>query len=349
MAAHRVRISDFLFLEVGQEMPNQQRLEEGTYPVVGAKGIEGWCDRALVSGPGIVIGRTGTHFRKNMKWIESDFWPKKNIYYVRSLPGINLRWIYHLMRMVGIDRLGRHTRDEEGRLTHNTEHKLLNAKIAVPSEPEQKRIAALLDLAAGVYSDCLSSGNKMHDTIRTLYPRMFGDLFLNPRGWPERRLEELFVIERIQEARTKRLKSHIGKKVNDKIDPTVVEKGNLLLSSVVSRFNKICLTIAERDYTPIHCETYLFKAKGSLSVICLYGMLLSAHRELPGYLLTGFTRIGHNKLASFKVPVPPAAELNKYEEQIKNILEIRENQRRVYQLSRQLYDSLNAKYYLVTY
>jgi type I restriction enzyme S subunit len=64
------------------------------YPVVGSNGVIGYHSRALVRGPGIVIGRKGTIGA--VTWIDSDFWPIDTTYYVKTTSSdVDLKWIFY--------------------------------------------------------------------------------------------------------------------------------------------------------------------------------------------------------------------------------------------------------------
>jgi type I restriction enzyme S subunit len=53
----------------------------GTFPVMGSNGMVGWHDEALVSGPGIVVGRKGNP--GTVTWVDSDFFPIDTTFFVR--------------------------------------------------------------------------------------------------------------------------------------------------------------------------------------------------------------------------------------------------------------------------
>ncbi len=75
------RLGDVAELRYGKSLPAKIR-RPGDVPVVSSAGVIGTHDRALVEGPGIVIGRKGNV--GSVWWVEDDFFPIDTTYYVES-------------------------------------------------------------------------------------------------------------------------------------------------------------------------------------------------------------------------------------------------------------------------
>ena len=90
-ARWRVRkLGEILELHYGKALKQEIR-REGAVPVYGSSGIVGMHDTALVSGPGIVVGRKGNV--GSVFWSDESFYPIDTVYFVVSkLP---LRFLYH--------------------------------------------------------------------------------------------------------------------------------------------------------------------------------------------------------------------------------------------------------------
>lgn len=69
---------------------------DGTVPVYGSSGIVGWHEKALVDGPGIVVGRKGN--AGSVFWSDSPFWPIDTVYYVAS--EASTHYLYHCLGQV---------------------------------------------------------------------------------------------------------------------------------------------------------------------------------------------------------------------------------------------------------
>jgi type I restriction enzyme S subunit len=78
-AARERRIGDLAELHYGRALPAARR-RPGDVPVYGSGGVAGSHDRALVAGPGIIIGRKGT--AGAVHWSQRDFFPIDTVFYV---------------------------------------------------------------------------------------------------------------------------------------------------------------------------------------------------------------------------------------------------------------------------
>lgn len=85
-------------LKYGKSLPERARIA-GPVPVASSAGITGWHNEALVTGPGVVVGRKGTVGK--VTWVQSDFYPIDTCFYVESdYPQI---WSYFLTKNAGLE------------------------------------------------------------------------------------------------------------------------------------------------------------------------------------------------------------------------------------------------------
>ena len=75
------RLGDRLEFAYGKALKRQDR-REGDVAVYGSSGVVGWHDRALVEGPGIVVGRKGNVGA--VHWSDGDFYPIDTTFFVRT-------------------------------------------------------------------------------------------------------------------------------------------------------------------------------------------------------------------------------------------------------------------------
>ena len=87
------RLSEILELSYGKALRADDR-RGGPTAVYGSGGQVGWHDRALVTGPGIVVGRKGNV--GSVYWSDRDFFPIDTTYYVKS--ALPLRFLDQLLR-----------------------------------------------------------------------------------------------------------------------------------------------------------------------------------------------------------------------------------------------------------
>jgi len=87
------RLGDAVELAYGKALTSENR-EFGPYPVVGSSGIVGFNKNALVSGPGIVVGRKGN--AGSVIWLDDDFFPIDTTFYVKTT--LPMTYCYFLLK-----------------------------------------------------------------------------------------------------------------------------------------------------------------------------------------------------------------------------------------------------------
>lgn len=93
-------LGDLVSLVYGKALPAPRR-NPGPVPVVSSAGISGYHNEALVSGPGVVVGRKGTV--GSVTWVPTDFYPIDTAFYAESdLPP---EIVYHLLAAAGLSDL----------------------------------------------------------------------------------------------------------------------------------------------------------------------------------------------------------------------------------------------------
>lgn len=83
-------IGDVLELSYGKALKKENRIS-GKYPVYGSNGIVDYHNKALVEGPGIIVGRKGTVGTVNLE--HENFFPIDTAFYV-TRKNKNLNWSY---------------------------------------------------------------------------------------------------------------------------------------------------------------------------------------------------------------------------------------------------------------
>jgi type I restriction enzyme S subunit len=137
----RATIGDLIALDYGRALADSVRSGDG-YPVYGSSGLVGHNSKALVDGPGIVVGRKGTVGA--VTWSPRRFWPIDTTYYVRWLDEklVDRRWTYWFLSTLPLKRLDSST-GVPG-LNRNDAYRL---SVRLPPIAEQRRIAEILDTA----------------------------------------------------------------------------------------------------------------------------------------------------------------------------------------------------------
>jgi type I restriction enzyme, S subunit len=95
-------VDNLMELAYGKSLPKTSR-RKGRFPVYGSGGINGTHDGALVSGPGIVVGRKGTV--GSLFWEQADFFPIDTVFYVKPAKGVALEFLWFLLKSLGLEHM----------------------------------------------------------------------------------------------------------------------------------------------------------------------------------------------------------------------------------------------------
>ena len=132
------RLGDVATLQRGMDLPEDNRVS-GQVPVYGANGVHGFHNSAPIGGPGVITGRSGS--MGLVHYSESPFWPLNTTLFVKDFHGNNERYVYYLLSSLRLERFSASTGVPS--LNRNFVHPV---PVAVPPRPEQRTIAAVLDV-----------------------------------------------------------------------------------------------------------------------------------------------------------------------------------------------------------
>lgn len=130
-------ISEVAPLQRGFDLPTRE-IEPGPFPVVYSNGIETYHRAAMVKGPGVVTGRSGTLGK--VHYVDADFWPHNTSLWVTRFNDNVPKFIYYLYESLRFERFA--SGSGVPTLNRNDAH---SYRIALPSDHgEQCAIAAAL-------------------------------------------------------------------------------------------------------------------------------------------------------------------------------------------------------------
>jgi len=153
-------------LEYGVSLPEAKR-KKGNYPVYGSNGIAGYHSKALIDGPGIIIGRKGTVGA--VWWVDNNFWPTHTTYYISTRQCEEyLKWMFYLLSSLSLGRLNS-TTGAPG-LNRGQAHSVI---VPVPPHPEQKRIADILTTVDAAIEKTTQIIDKTKELKKGLVKRLF--------------------------------------------------------------------------------------------------------------------------------------------------------------------------------
>jgi type I restriction enzyme, S subunit len=94
------RLEDVLRLHYGKAL-NKTNRQPGEIPVYGSGGITGTHNVALVSAPGIIVGRKGSV--GTLYWENQGFFPIDTTFYVEPVAGLGLHYLFELLQTLGLE------------------------------------------------------------------------------------------------------------------------------------------------------------------------------------------------------------------------------------------------------
>lgn len=173
-----VALGEICTFRYGKALAANVRSGSGS-PVFGSSGQVGLHDEALTDSPTIVIGRKGSF--GEVHWSEEPCWPIDTTYFVdQESTTTDLRWLKHRLAGLGLNRLNRAAavpglnRDDAYR-----------QRLMLPPLEEQKRIAAILDMADALRDKRRAAIAHLDSLTQAIFHNMFGDPVTNPLGWSE--------------------------------------------------------------------------------------------------------------------------------------------------------------------
>jgi len=161
-------LGEVLTLQRGFDLPEADR-RPGRFPVIASTGQVGTHDEAMVLGPGVVIGRSGS--LGGGQFIEDDFWPLNTTLWVKDFKGNDPRFCYYLLRSLDLSQFNAGS----GVPTLNRNH-IHPLPVVVPSDlNEQRAIAHIL----GTLDDKIELNRHMNQTLEEMARAIFKSWFVD--------------------------------------------------------------------------------------------------------------------------------------------------------------------------
>jgi len=130
-------LREVVSLQRGHDLIETQR-RQGNVPVMSAAGRYGVHDTAVVTGPGVVVGRSGASIGQ-VHYCDVDFWAHNTALYVTSFHGNDPRFIYYFLQSLHLNRYN--SGGAQPSLNRNFIYPL---EVALPEPEEQRAMAAAL-------------------------------------------------------------------------------------------------------------------------------------------------------------------------------------------------------------
>lgn len=168
------RSEDIVQLNYGKALRDPDR-HPGGIPVYGTNGQCGWHNKALATGPGVILGRKGQG-PLGVEWSESDFWVIDTAYFVTpKTDQLDLRYFYYLVKYIGLNHLKDGTSNPSlSRVTF--------ADLLLPMPPLEIQRAISRHLYA---LDCkIEVNRRLNDTLEAIARTLFKSRFLDVGLYP---------------------------------------------------------------------------------------------------------------------------------------------------------------------
>jgi type I restriction enzyme S subunit len=136
---------------------------------MGAAGQNGFHDKALATGPGIVVGRSGASFGK-VHYCEKDYWPHNTGLYVTDFRGNHPRFAFYFLKALDFSRYN--SGSAQPSLNRNFIYPI---EVRIPPPDEQRAIAHIL----GTLDDKIELNRRMNETLEAMARALFKSWFVD--------------------------------------------------------------------------------------------------------------------------------------------------------------------------
>lgn len=131
-------LADLVELQRGYDLTAAERMP-GHIPVIGGGGPNGTHDTANVTGPGVVVVRSGSGFG-NVWWVNEDFWAHNTVMFAKSFKGNHKKFAYYVLDW--LDFTSYNSGGAQPSLNRNF---IYSIPVFLPAPSEQEHIANILE------------------------------------------------------------------------------------------------------------------------------------------------------------------------------------------------------------
>jgi type I restriction enzyme S subunit len=128
---------DEISLEYGKALRGYESAH-GPVRVFGSNGPVGWTDKALATGPGVILGRKGAY--RGVQYSEGDFFVIDTAYYVVPKTDLDMRWLYYAIQYHKLGEI-----DDGSPIPSTTRAAVYVRELDVPPKGVQREMARILE------------------------------------------------------------------------------------------------------------------------------------------------------------------------------------------------------------
>ena len=138
-----MKLGMFISLQRGHDLTWRDR-GGGEVPIMGSAGQNGFHNTAIVKGPGVVLGRSGSSFGQ-AHYCAPDFWPHNTALYVTDFKGNDPLFVFYFLTATDFSR-----HNSGGAQQSLNRNFIAPIPIGVPRKTEQRAIAEALSEVDGL-------------------------------------------------------------------------------------------------------------------------------------------------------------------------------------------------------
>jgi len=161
-------LGELVRLQRGHDLTAREQ-QAGVVPVMGSAGPNGTHSKALVKGPGVVIGRSGASIGR-VHYSTADYWPHNTCLYVTDFLGNHPRFVYYLLQT--LDLASFNSGSAQPSLNRNY---IYGMSLRVPPLAEQKRIVDVLQ----ALDDRIDLLRQTNATLESIAQALFKSWFID--------------------------------------------------------------------------------------------------------------------------------------------------------------------------
>ncbi len=166
--AGETTIGEFCPFTYGKGLPERDRVASGEVPVYGSNGIVGRHNKALTSGPSVIIGRKGTVGSVHFSVLPC--WPIDTTFYIEFENVLKARYAYYLLKTLGLTHMN--SDSAVPGLNREAAHA---RRITIVEEHQRYAIACIL----GALDDKIELNRRMNQTLEAMARAIFKSWFVD--------------------------------------------------------------------------------------------------------------------------------------------------------------------------
>ena len=173
-------LGEFVRLQRGHDLTEAER-SEGTIPVIGSAGQNGWHGVARCKGPGVTVGRSGASAGV-ITYVPQDYWPHNTVLYVTDFLGNDPLFAAFMLRTLPLAELN--SGSAQPSLNRNF---LYHVPVSIPPLETQRRIAGIL----AAYDNLIEVNRRRIAVLEKMAQGLFTEWFIRLRfpGYEEVSIE----------------------------------------------------------------------------------------------------------------------------------------------------------------